>query len=399
MASRNLAAGLVGALALTGATALAPPPATSTSISAAPQVRRVDRGYADGALGNGLGRLLKQAKNPGSARSHGLKIDQAALAIRDPQGRVLVDLTPAGGREPGRVPAAGPGGRDVGPGGGPQARDPRGVRAAVRRTRVGRPRRHRHHRPGRPAGHGHRPGHLAGRRPRARRHRAGRRRRRARHHHRRPVRLLRHGHQHPPRHPAEDPREERREDRRPAGHGQRCVPDARGRGPGRPDRRQRVRRGPRHAADRARRGTGRQAVLRHRIRRHARLRRQHPQARRQVRPLRCRRDRGRREVLRRAVLLRLPALGRDRRRGRRRRPLLHLAGQLRTAAGLGVGGPAGAGVGGPAWHQPRLQHRRPRVVRRRAAGHGPGPRGRRRTEPDHRRPAASWTSSGTTRWT
>ena len=97
MASRNLAAGLVGALALTGATALAPPPATSTSISAAPQVRRVDRGYADGALGNGLGRLLRQAKNPGSARSHGLKIDQAALAIRDPQGRVLVDLTPAPG--------------------------------------------------------------------------------------------------------------------------------------------------------------------------------------------------------------------------------------------------------------------------------------------------------------
>ena len=85
MASRNLAAGLVGALALTGATALAPPPATSTSTSAAPQVRRVDRGYADGALGNGLGRLLKQAKNPGSARSHGLKIDQAALAIRDPR--------------------------------------------------------------------------------------------------------------------------------------------------------------------------------------------------------------------------------------------------------------------------------------------------------------------------
>ena len=94
MASRNLAAGLVGALALTGATALAPPPATSTSTSAAPQVRRVDRGHTDGALGNGLGRLLKQAKNPGSARSHGLKIDQAALAIRDQQGRVLVDLTP-----------------------------------------------------------------------------------------------------------------------------------------------------------------------------------------------------------------------------------------------------------------------------------------------------------------
>ena len=89
MASRNLAAGLVGALALTGATALAPPPATSTSTSAAPQVRRVDRGYADGALGNGLGRLLKQAKNPGSARSHGLKIDQAALAIRDRHGGVL----------------------------------------------------------------------------------------------------------------------------------------------------------------------------------------------------------------------------------------------------------------------------------------------------------------------
>ena len=99
MASRNLAAGLVGALALSGATALAAPPATSTSTptAAAPQVRRVDRGYTDGALGNGLGRLLKQAKNPGSARSHGLKIDQAALAIRDPQGRVLVDLTPEAG--------------------------------------------------------------------------------------------------------------------------------------------------------------------------------------------------------------------------------------------------------------------------------------------------------------
>jgi hypothetical protein len=99
MASRNLAAGLVGALALSGATTLAAPPATSTSTptSAAPQVRRVDRGYADGALGNGLGRLLRQVKNPGSARSHGLKIDQAALAIRDPQGRVLVDLTPEAG--------------------------------------------------------------------------------------------------------------------------------------------------------------------------------------------------------------------------------------------------------------------------------------------------------------
>jgi hypothetical protein len=96
MASRNLAAGLVGALVLTGAT-MAPASSTSTSTTAAPQVRRIDRSYADGALGNGLGRLLKQAKNPGSARSHGLKIDQAALAIRDPQGRVLVDLTPEAG--------------------------------------------------------------------------------------------------------------------------------------------------------------------------------------------------------------------------------------------------------------------------------------------------------------
>ena len=56
--------------------------------------QRVDR-----ALGNGLGRLVEPSKSGTSSRRTAsvFTIDQAALAIRDARGRVLVDVTPRSG--------------------------------------------------------------------------------------------------------------------------------------------------------------------------------------------------------------------------------------------------------------------------------------------------------------
>ena len=81
---------VVGALGLSSLTPAsrteAAPPSPSTGKS------------ANSALGNGLGRLVEQASGATSKRSAGgLQINQDALAIRDGDGRVLVDLTPQAG--------------------------------------------------------------------------------------------------------------------------------------------------------------------------------------------------------------------------------------------------------------------------------------------------------------
>ena len=78
----------------------------------------------------------------------------------------------------------------------------------------------------------------------------------------------------------------------------------------------------------------REGVLRHRGRRRAELRQQHPRAGRQERPVQGRRRRRRRRLLRRAVLRRRRHQRRGRRRRRAGRPLLLLGRQRLGAAGL-----------------------------------------------------------------
>lgn len=91
---RRLTAGLTAAITM-GALAVAASPAGPAEGKAAAAPAGVDT-----ALGNGLGRLLPA--NGAAQRSLAAgPIDQQQLAIRDAQGRVLVDITPAAG-----VPAA-----------------------------------------------------------------------------------------------------------------------------------------------------------------------------------------------------------------------------------------------------------------------------------------------------
>jgi hypothetical protein len=70
-------------------------PLSSTTAAPPPSAKHV----GDPALGNGLGRLVAQSARPSLKRSGGLRIDQNALAIRDDQGRVLIQLTPQAGTD------------------------------------------------------------------------------------------------------------------------------------------------------------------------------------------------------------------------------------------------------------------------------------------------------------
>src|ERR1700742_997472 len=60
------------------------------------------RGFSkqiDRSLGNGLGRLIA-ANDSGKVRvGKGFSVNQGALAIRDDQGRVMIDLTPQAGAD------------------------------------------------------------------------------------------------------------------------------------------------------------------------------------------------------------------------------------------------------------------------------------------------------------
>ena len=66
-----------------------------TASQAAPPVSPSSK--VDSTLGGGLGRLLAQESGASQRRAGGLRVDTAALAIRDAKGRVLVDLTPQAG--------------------------------------------------------------------------------------------------------------------------------------------------------------------------------------------------------------------------------------------------------------------------------------------------------------
>lgn len=83
-----------GALVAAGSLALAP---AATTTAAAPQA------YKDGGnrgMGGGLGRLVQdsqKAKAKSQAKKTGVYLNQSRLAVRDPQGRVLVQLTPQEG--------------------------------------------------------------------------------------------------------------------------------------------------------------------------------------------------------------------------------------------------------------------------------------------------------------
>ena len=88
MTTRRWAIGLLAAAVVAGGAATAP----LTTTTAAPPP--VDKASGDRTLGNGLGRLVAQSEGPALKRSAGLQSDQDALAIRDDQGRVLVQLTP-----------------------------------------------------------------------------------------------------------------------------------------------------------------------------------------------------------------------------------------------------------------------------------------------------------------
>ncbi|MFD3444093.1 S8 family serine peptidase [Microbacteriaceae bacterium 4G12] len=84
-------------------TALLTPAGVSVAQASAPGVRGASgmgRAEGGGALGNGLGRLLAQAEGAVERRStSGLRLDQEALAIRDGEGRVLVEVTPREGAD------------------------------------------------------------------------------------------------------------------------------------------------------------------------------------------------------------------------------------------------------------------------------------------------------------
>ena len=73
------------------ASAQVPDSARLAAVAAAPT------GAIDPALGNGLGRLLAESSAATQRGVGGLRTNQNALAIRDADGRVLVDLTPRAG--------------------------------------------------------------------------------------------------------------------------------------------------------------------------------------------------------------------------------------------------------------------------------------------------------------
>ncbi len=98
MRTARWSAGAVGAALVVGMTSLGQ--AVPPSVAAPPSAQKAASGSAsaDPALGNGLGRLLAQSEGVSAKRATGgLRVDQDALSIRDAQGRVLVDLTPARG--------------------------------------------------------------------------------------------------------------------------------------------------------------------------------------------------------------------------------------------------------------------------------------------------------------
>jgi hypothetical protein len=101
-AARAWAAVLAGVVV--GVTVVTVPTASQAAPTEPAPHRKVDR-----TLGNGLGRLLAPAgtssgsptASPGARadrrRPAGLRVDQESLAVRDAEGRVLVDLTPRAG--------------------------------------------------------------------------------------------------------------------------------------------------------------------------------------------------------------------------------------------------------------------------------------------------------------
>ncbi len=94
---------VVGTLTVPTATQAAPPPTpsgpTRLDLAPGPALDRV----LDRALGLGLGRLLQPQSQsqagPARRAASGFTFDQESLTIRDPQGRVLVDLTPRAGAD------------------------------------------------------------------------------------------------------------------------------------------------------------------------------------------------------------------------------------------------------------------------------------------------------------
>lgn len=80
------------AAAVVGASIVTAPTATQAAPPAAAGEGKVDR-----TLGLGLGRLLEPDQGSARRRAAGFRMDAGALSIRDAEGRVLVDLTPAAG--------------------------------------------------------------------------------------------------------------------------------------------------------------------------------------------------------------------------------------------------------------------------------------------------------------
>ena len=98
MLTPRLLAGTAVLALLGGLTQLAP--ATGSTPAAERPAPSGFNKHIDRSLGNGLGRLVAQHA-PGASRvgASGLRVDQESLAIRDDQGRVLVDLTPQAGTD------------------------------------------------------------------------------------------------------------------------------------------------------------------------------------------------------------------------------------------------------------------------------------------------------------
>ena len=89
MTKRRVAAGMAGALVLAGSTTMLPSaPTTAAPPQASKQVRS--------GMGGGLGRLVSESQQAASFKSAGggFSLNQNKLAIRDDQGRVMVQLTP-----------------------------------------------------------------------------------------------------------------------------------------------------------------------------------------------------------------------------------------------------------------------------------------------------------------
>src|SRR4051794_19604643 len=84
-----------GAVVAAGSLALAPAATTSAATNAAGP--RHEKRHDHPELGSGLGRLVEQSKHPSTRKNGGLVTDQSKLAIKDAQGRVMVDLPPQAG--------------------------------------------------------------------------------------------------------------------------------------------------------------------------------------------------------------------------------------------------------------------------------------------------------------